>query len=107
MPDLGIDVLLKGQNLIRLLAGLGTALQISIISVAISVPFGIVLGVLMTWSNPLIKVILRIYLEIVRIMPQMVLLFLVFFGTYQSILDGICRVKMHRLSYFRSGEPLR
>lgn len=38
MPDLGIDVLLKGQNFIRLLAGLGTALQISMISVAISVP---------------------------------------------------------------------
>ena len=48
MPDLGIDVLLKGQNFIRLLAGLGTALQISMISVAISVPFGIVPGVLMT-----------------------------------------------------------
>ena len=29
MPDLGIDVLLKGQNFIGLLAGLGTALQIS------------------------------------------------------------------------------
>lgn len=89
MPDLGIDVLLKGQNLIRLLAGLGTALQISIISVAISVPFGIVLGVLMTWSNPLIKVILRIYLEIVRIMPQMVLLFLVFFGTTRAFGWGL------------------
>lgn len=84
MPDLGIDVLLKGQNFIRLLAGLGTALQISMISVAISVPFGIVLGVLMTWSNPFIKVILRIYLEVVRIMPQMVLLFLVFFGTTRA-----------------------
>lgn len=84
MPDLGIDVLLKGQNFIRLLAGLGTALQISMISVAISVPFGIVLGVLMTWSNPFIKVILRICLKIVRIMPQMVLLFLVFFGTTRA-----------------------
>lgn len=84
MPDLGIDVLLKGQNFIRLLAGLGTALQISMISVAISVPFGIVPGVLMTWSNPFIKVILRIYLEVVRIMPQMVLLFLVFFGTTRA-----------------------
>lgn len=99
MPDLGIDVLLKGQNFIRLLAGLGTALQISI-------PFGIVLGVLMTWSNPFIKVILRICLKIVRIMPQMVLLFLVFFGTTRAFgwdLSG----EMHRLSYFRSGGPLR
>ena len=38
----------------------------------------------MTWSNPFIKVILRIYLEVVRIMPQMVLLFLVFFGTTRA-----------------------
>ena len=84
MPDLGISVLLKGQNFMRMLAGLGVALKISLISVVISIPLGIVLGVLMTWKNPIIKVILRIYLEIVRIMPQMVLLFLVFFGTTRA-----------------------
>ena len=60
------------------------ALKISLISVVISIPLGIILGVLMTWKNPIIKVILRIYLEIVRIMPQMVLLFLVFFGTTRA-----------------------
>ena len=38
----------------------------------------------MTWKNPITKAILRIYLEIVRIMPQMVLLFLVFFGTTRA-----------------------
>lgn len=81
MPDLGISVLLKGQNMVRLLGGLWVALRISLISVAISIPLGIVLGTLMTWKNPVIKVFARIYLEIVRIMPQMVLLFLVFFGT--------------------------
>lgn len=84
MPDLGISVLLKGQNFMRMLAGLGVALKISLISVVISIPLGIVLGVLMTWKNPVIKAILRIYLEIVRIMPQMVLLFLVFFGTTRA-----------------------
>ena len=84
MPDLGISVLLKGQNFMRMLAGLGVALKISLISVVISIPLGIVLGVLMTWKNPIIKAILRIYLEIVRIMPQMVLLFLVFFGTTRA-----------------------
>ena len=84
MPDLGISVLLKGQNFVRMLAGLGVALKISLISVVISIPLGIILGVLMTWKNPIIKVILRIYLEIVRIMPQMVLLFLVFFGTTRA-----------------------
>ena len=52
MPDLGISVLLKGQNFMRMLAGLGVALKISLISVVISIPLGIVLGVLMTWKNP-------------------------------------------------------
>ncbi|MCD8020493.1 MAG: amino acid ABC transporter permease [Clostridiales bacterium] len=81
MPDLGISVLLKGSNLARMLGGLGVALRISLISVLISIPLGILLGVVMTWKNPVIRVITRIYLEIVRIMPQLVLLFIVFFGT--------------------------
>ena len=81
MPDLGLEVLLKGKNMQRLLLGLWTALRISLISVLISIPMGILLGVLMTFKNPIIKALLRIYLEFIRIMPQMVLLFLVFFGT--------------------------
>lgn len=84
MPDLGFEVLLKGNNLVRLLAGLGTALKISLISVLISIPLGILLGAMMTGKNPLIKAVLRVYLEIVRIMPQMVLLFLIFFGTTRA-----------------------
>lgn len=81
MPDLGISVLFKGKNMIRLLGGLWVALKISLISVAISIPLGILLGIVMTWKNPVTKAVTRVYLEIVRIMPQMVLLFLVFFGT--------------------------
>ena len=84
MPDLGLEVLRKGQNLPRLLAGLGIALKISLVSVAVSIPSGILLGMLMTWKNPAVKVVLRIYLEIIRIMPQMVLLFLGFFGTTRA-----------------------
>ena len=84
MPDLGLEVLLKGQNFVRLLTGLGAAHRISLIAVLISIPLGILLGVLMTWKHPVVKAILRIYLEIVRIMPQMVLLFLVFFGTTRA-----------------------
>ena len=81
MPDLGISVLFKGKNMIRLLGGLWVALKISLISVVISIPLGILLGIVMTWKNPVTKAVTRVYLEIVRIMPQMVLLFLVFFGT--------------------------
>ena len=91
MPDLGLDVLLKGKNAARLLGGLWVALRVSLISVAISIPLGILLGVLMTRKNRLIRVLLRIYLEIIRIMPQMVLLFLAYFGTARAFgwnLDG-------------------
>lgn len=81
MQDLGIDVLLKGSNFARLLGGLWIALRISLVSVVLSIPLGILLGALMTLKNPVVKFLTRIYLEIVRIMPQMVLLFIVFFGT--------------------------
>lgn len=50
MPDLGLEVLLKGKNLARILGGLDAALKISMISVAISIPLGIILGILMTWK---------------------------------------------------------
>lgn len=84
MPDLGLEVLWKGKNAARLLGGLWVALRISLISVAISIPLGILLGVLMTRKNRVVKAMLRIYLEVIRIMPQMVLLFLVYFGTTRA-----------------------
>ena len=77
---MGFEVILKGKNLIRLLAGLGVAMKISLISVVISIAAGLVLGMLMSAKKPVIGAITRVYLEIVRIMPQMVLLFIVFFG---------------------------
>ena len=98
MPDLGIDVLFKGTNFIRLLGGLWTALEISLISVGLSIPLGILLGIVMTIPNKAIKVITKIYLEIIRIMPQLVLLFIVFFGATRTM--GITRPGMMRaLSY--------
>ncbi|MBQ6442411.1 MAG: amino acid ABC transporter permease [Lachnospiraceae bacterium] len=77
---MGFEVLFKGTNFIRLLEGLGVALRISMISVGISIVLGMILGTLMSLKNPVITVLSRIYLEIVHIMPQMVLLFIVFFG---------------------------
>ncbi|EJZ69356.1 amino acid ABC transporter permease [Lachnoanaerobaculum sp. OBRC5-5] len=85
MPDLGLDVIFKGKNAIRLLGGLGIALRISLISVLISIPLGILVGILMTFKNPILKAVLRIYLEIIRIMPQLVLLFIVFFGSTRAL----------------------
>ncbi len=77
---MGFEVILKGKNLMRLLGGLGVAMKVSGISVLISIIAGLILGMLMSAKKPVITVITRIYLEIVRIMPQMVLLFIVFFG---------------------------
>ncbi|MBE5918406.1 MAG: amino acid ABC transporter permease [Pseudobutyrivibrio ruminis] len=81
MANLGIDVLFKGTNFLRLLQGLWISVEISLISVAISILLGLFVGVLMTLNKLWLKAILKIYLEIVRIMPQMVLLFIVYFGT--------------------------
>ena len=81
MQALGIDVLFKGINMQRLLGGLWISLRISLIAVAFSIVLGLIVGVLMAGDNPVIKAVTRIYLEIVRVMPQMVLLFIVFFGT--------------------------
>ena len=81
MLDLGLDVLFKGTNMVRLLQGLWVAMQISLVSIAISMPLGILAGGLMTMKNKLVRFIFRVYLEIIRIMPQLVLLFIVYFGS--------------------------
>lgn len=85
MSNLGLDVLFKGGNLLRLLGGLGVAMRISLISVIISLPLGVFLGILMTSKSRLIRGILRVYLEFIRIMPQLVLLFIVFFGFARAL----------------------
>ena len=85
MPDLGLNVIFKGKNAVRLLAGMGVALRISLIAVIISIPLGILVGILMTFKNPILKAVLRVYLEFIRIMPQLVLLFIVFFGSTRVI----------------------
>lgn len=81
MQSLGIDVLFKGTNFIRLLKGLWVSIEISLVSVLLSILLGLVVGVLMTSKKKILRFILRLYLEIVRIMPQMVLLFIVYFGS--------------------------
>lgn len=84
MQDLGIRVLFMGNNFARLLEGIWITLRISLIAVALSIVLGIILGMLMTLKNPITKILTKIYLEFIRIMPQLVLLFLVFFGLTKS-----------------------
>ena len=85
MQDSGIQVLFQGINLLRLLAGLWVSLKLALVSMVISVLLGLVMGILMTGKNKVILFCCRIYLEIVRIMPQLVLLFLVYFGAAKHL----------------------
>lgn len=84
MQDLGISVLFQGNNFLRLLEGLWVTIRISLFSVALSMGFGLMLGMLMSVKNPVVRGITRGYLEFVRIMPQLVLLFLVYFGATKA-----------------------
>ena len=84
MPDSGISVLFLGKNFLRLLEGLWVTVRISLVSVAVSIPLGILFGMFMTLKNPISKVLSRIYLESIRIMPQLVLLFIAYFGVTRA-----------------------
>ena len=74
------SVLCKGKNFVRLLGGLGVTIWIAALSVLLSLILGFLFGIVMNLKSRVIKVISGIYLEFMRIMPQMVLLFLAYFG---------------------------
>ena len=84
MAGLGLDVLFKGRNFTRLLGGLGVAMEISLVSIFVSIVLGTILGVLRRRENLVLQFVMRLYLETIRIMPQLVLLFIVYFGTTRS-----------------------
>ena len=84
MLDSGISVLFLGKNFLRLLEGLWITMRISLISVVLSIPLGILFGMFMTLKNPITKAISRVYLEFIRIMPQLVLLFIAYFGVTRA-----------------------
>jgi polar amino acid transport system permease protein len=84
MQDSGISVLFMGHNFLRLLGGLWVTLRISLVAVLLSMPLGILFGVFMTLRNPLSRLVSRLYLEFVRIMPQLVLLFIASFGVTRA-----------------------
>ncbi|QIW15105.1 amino acid ABC transporter permease [Pasteurellaceae bacterium RH1A] len=77
---MGFDWLFEGQNALRLLQGLGLTAQISFISVGISLVTGTLFGLLMRSNNKIVQLSCRIYLEIIRIVPILVWLFVLYFG---------------------------
>ena len=74
------SVLTMGINFQRLLGGLWVTVWIALVSVLFSIVLGFLFGMLMTVKNKAVKIICKIYLEIMRIMPQLVLLFVAYYG---------------------------
>lgn len=91
MQDSGLQVLFQGNNLWRLFQGLLVTINISLLSIVFSIIFGFLFGFVMTSRFRIVRVLAQIYLEFIRIMPQLVLLFLVYFGlarTFNLNLSG-------------------
>ncbi len=63
----------------RLMEGLWVTLEISAISVLLSMLLGLLVGLLMTSKKPGWVVLTRLYLEFIRVMPILVLLFLFYY----------------------------
>ncbi len=74
------SVLSMGTNFQRLLAGLWTTVWIALVSVAFSIVLGFLFGMVMTCKNKVVRALCKIYLEVMRIMPQLVLLFVAYYG---------------------------
>ena len=63
MQNMGIEVLFKGINSLRLWQGLWVTIRIALISMVFSIILGFLLGMVMNIPNKIIKFICRIYLE--------------------------------------------
>ncbi|AEP00539.1 amino acid ABC transporter permease [Weizmannia coagulans] len=84
MGHSGISIFFEGANFLRLLGGLYVSAKIAFLSIFFGGILGIVLGVLRTLHNPLLRLLLRLYLEFFRIVPTIVLLFLFYYILPQS-----------------------
>ena len=71
----GANILLEPGVFPRLLQGLWVTIWIAAVSVGLSIPLGLLCGWLMTLRNPVIRFVMRVYLDFIRIMPQLALLF--------------------------------
>jgi polar amino acid transport system permease protein len=82
--DSALSVLAAGRNLQRLADGLWITLWISFASVGLSVALGVPFGLVMASGRRFWPKVLRLYLEAVRVMPVLVLLFLFYYTLSSS-----------------------
>ncbi|MGP7818159.1 amino acid ABC transporter permease [Niallia sp. 01092] len=79
MEHLGINVIFEGKNLIRLLDGLWVTARVAIISMIIGGVLGLIIGAIRTTKIKVIQFIFRLYLELFRIIPILVWLFVFYY----------------------------
>ncbi|SJM70164.1 amino acid ABC transporter permease [Gulosibacter sp. 10] len=79
-----LELLFQGNNLLRLLGGLWVSVRIALISMGCSIVLGTLFGLLMRSRSRIVRLLCQLYLEFIRIMPPLVLLFLVFFETTRA-----------------------
>lgn len=79
MQSMGIELIFQGNNLLRILEGTLNTMYIAFISIFLSLIFGVIFGIIYTSKNRIIRFFCRFYLEIFRIIPILVLLFIFYF----------------------------
>lgn len=75
----GLEILFEGSNFSRLMLGLLEVIKLSLISLGIGLVIGILLGIIRTSKQPLIQIVFKLYLEIFRIVPLLVLLYVFYY----------------------------
>ncbi|WP_157279016.1 amino acid ABC transporter permease [Aliarcobacter butzleri] len=79
MQSMGIELIFEGNNLLRILEGTLNTIQIAFISIFIGLILGLVFGIVYSTKNRVIRSFCRFYLEVFRIIPILVLLFVFYF----------------------------
>ncbi|MBU3823795.1 MAG: amino acid ABC transporter permease [Candidatus Oceanisphaera merdipullorum] len=79
MLNSGISVLFEGANIQRLLGGLLVTARISAFSILIGCSLGVAIGAIRTSKSKVVKISLRIYLELFRVIPILVWLFVFYY----------------------------
>lgn len=85
MQSLGIRVIFQGRNFERLLEGLLVTGEIAFASIIIGSILGTLIGLSRTSKIKVIRIINRIYLELFRIIPTLVWLFIFYFGVTTAL----------------------
>jgi len=85
MQNLGINSVFQWTNLQRIFEGLVVTVEIAFISIIIASVLGIFIGLSRTTKSKPVLFINRVYLELFRIIPTLVWLFVFYFGVTTAL----------------------